>query len=133
VALEHGLALLGYRLDGPLPIAAGQHLNLLTVWRATDQMPAEASDLRVFVHLLDGSGTVLAGEDRLDSQPPTWETGDVLVQYHRLALGDNVAPGTYYLELGVYKAITMERLSILSEGVAVADRLLLQQVEVVRP
>jgi hypothetical protein len=129
VILEGGLELLGYRLLHRRP-APGQAIELITVWRATERLSADMVDLRIFVHLLDDNSRVLAGEDRLDAQPATWEAEDMVVQYHRLPVGSDVDPDVYYVELGVYRTITMERLSILLQDAPVADRLLLQPIEV---
>ncbi len=131
VSFEHGLELVGYVLASEEELAPGETLELLTVWQPTAEMPAVASDLRVFVHLIDERSGVWGAEDRLDLHPPTWEAGDLLVQYHRVPLAADAPPGTYQLELGLYAAITMVRLRVYADGAPVADRLLLQPVEVV--
>ena len=93
-------------------------------------MPGLASDLRVFVHLLDDQSKTWGGEDRLDLHPPTWEAGDLLVQRHRVFLSADAEPGTYQVEIGLYAAITMKRLALRVDGLPVADRLLLQPIQV---
>jgi len=111
----------------------GQPLELITVWRCRERVPPQAFDLRVFAHLLDAQSRVVAGEDRLDLNPPTWEPGDVLVQHHLLWVPEEVEPGTYQLEIGLYAAITNRRLSVLDGESSVSDRLLFQEIEVTRP
>jgi hypothetical protein len=130
VSFDHGLELIGYALLSGETLQPGQALELVTAWRSTAEMPASASDLQVFVHLLDDTSNVWAAEDRLDLHPPTWESGDVLIQYHRLPLADDAHPGTYQLEVGMYTAIRMQRLAVHEAGIPVADRLLLRPVEV---
>ena len=132
-ALEYGLQLVGYVLVSGETLEPGDTLELLTVWRPVGEMPAAASDLRVFVHLLDERSNVWGAEDRLDLHPPTWEAGDLLIQHHRVPLAANTPPGTYQLELGLYAAITMQRLKVYAESAPVADRLLLEPIEVPRP
>jgi hypothetical protein len=132
VSFDHGLELMGYLLSGET-LRPGQTFELVTVWRVMAEMPAQASDLEVFAHLLDEQSKMWAAEDRLDLHPPTWEPGDVLIQYHRLPLAADAPPGTYQLEIGLYTAITMRRLSVLVDGTQVADRLLLQPIQVIEP
>jgi hypothetical protein len=131
VSFDHGLQLIGYLPVSGKTLKPGQAFELITVWRPTAEMPAAVADLKAFVHLLDEQGQVRAGQDLLDLYPPTWEPGDVLIQYHRLTLPGDVAPGTYQLELGLYTSIQMKRLVIYDGGHPVADRLLLQSIELV--
>lgn len=127
-----GLELLGYTYDSERA-EQGQVIEMITVWRVTDEMPAVASDLRIFVHLLDEESRVWGGEDRLDLHPPTWEPGDLLIQYHRLPVPAEAPPGLYQVEIGLYAAITLERLPVYVDETPVSDRLLLQPVEVIAP
>jgi hypothetical protein len=130
VSFEHGLDLVGYVLLSEARLKAGETLELLTVWRANAEMPPEASDLRVFVHLLDSQSQVWGAEDRLDLHPPTWGPGDILVQHHRVPLSSETPPGTYQLQVGLYAAITMERLVVHDGDRPVGDRLLLTPIDV---
>ncbi|MBL7201440.1 MAG: glycosyltransferase family 39 protein [Anaerolineae bacterium] len=133
VSFEYGLELAGYAFVSSGTMHAGETLELATIWRATAEMPADASDLKMFVHLLDDHSQVWAAEDRLDLHPPTWESGDVLIQYHRLPLALDAPSGAYQLEVGLYTGIRMQRLAVYDQGVPVADRLLLRPVEVMAP
>jgi hypothetical protein len=129
---EFGLDLVGYVVLSA-PLRAGETLELVTVWRPRDELPATASDLRVFVHLLDNESRLWGGEDRLDMHPPTWERGDLLVQYHRVPLASGAPAGEYQLEVGLYVPITMERLRLYAEPEGeqpVGDRVLLSPLEV---
>jgi 4-amino-4-deoxy-L-arabinose transferase-like glycosyltransferase len=133
VSFEHGLEWVGYVILSGETLKAGETLDLLTVWRPTAEMPAAASDLRAFVHLIDERSGVWGAEDRLDLHPPTWEASDLLIQHHRVPLAEDAPPGTYQLEIGLYAAITMARQRVYADGAPVADRLLLQPIEVTRP
>jgi hypothetical protein len=132
-AFEYGLDLVGYVLEGGASLQAGEVLELFTVWRPRDELPAAASDLKVFVHLMDGQSKVWGGEDRLDMHPPTWERGDLLVQYHRVPLAVDAPAGLYQLEVGLYAPITMERLRLYADAEKaepVGDRVLLSPITV---
>ena len=60
---------------------AGQHVNLMTYWRAGDKA---VTPLQMFVHVLDANGNVVAQADRLDASPFGWQAGDVIAQVHQL-------------------------------------------------
>jgi 4-amino-4-deoxy-L-arabinose transferase-like glycosyltransferase len=130
VVFDHGLQLLGYRLLSDSEVAPGAVVELVTVWRAAAEMPPVMGDLNTFVHLLDAGGQLQSGEDRLDLEPLTWEAGDVLIQYHRLAVPADVASGQYQIALGLYLRSTMQRLAVYEGDKPGADRLLLQAVQV---
>ena len=133
VAFDSGLELLGYRLLSGTELKPGDKIGLVTVWRITAEMPPASGDLKAFVHLLDTQGQMRDGQDRLDSEPLTWEPGDLVVQVHRMQIPGNAAQGTYQVELGLYIPDTMQRLTVHDGGAPVADRLLLQPIEVAAP
>ena len=120
------LDLLAYEtLPGVSPVSASP--ALLTYWRV--QSPA-AGPLKLFVHLLNAEGTYVAGEDRLDVWHDNWVAGDLWVQVHEVSLPADAAPGRYQVELGIYDPETMQRLPVMREGSAIADRVLLAPVQV---
>jgi hypothetical protein len=117
--------------DGALDLLAyevlpGEPLTLLTYWRARGPAPAP---LKLFLHLLDAEGAYVAGEDRLDVWHDNWAAGDLFVQVHEVRLPADAAPGRYQVELGAYETETMQRLPIVRDGAAIADRVLLSPVE----
>ena len=133
-AFEFGLDLVGYVVSSGASVKPGETLELITVWRPRDELPAAASELRVFVHVMDAQSRVWGGEDRLDLHPPTWERDDLLVQYHRMSLPGDVPAGEYALEVGVYAPITMKRLALYAgpdDPQPVSDRVLLAPITVV--
>ena len=133
VEFGYGIEFVGYRLLTGPDVSPGQTIELVTVWRSQGLVPAAASDLRSFVHLLSAEGQLWAGEDRLDLHPPTWEAGDVLVQYHRLAVPADMPLGEAQIEIGLYRAITFDRLSARVGEMQSVDRLLLQTIEGLQP
>jgi hypothetical protein len=79
-------------------------------------------DYTVFTHLIDSSNRIWAQHD---SQPqggqhPTshWVEGQVVVDEHELilALADNMPPGDYEIEVGMYDWESGERLTVSKNG-----------------
>lgn len=105
----------------------GGEALVLTAWRV---MRGADTPLSIMAHLLDAQGRVVSGADGLGVPIETWQAGDVIVQAHWLNVPSDVAPGTYWIETGVYRLDTLERYRILQEGQPVGDRLLLTAIEV---
>jgi 4-amino-4-deoxy-L-arabinose transferase-like glycosyltransferase len=112
------VALIGYDLRA-------QELEITLYWK---RMTAIADDYTVFVHLLDGSGKIVA---QRDSQPsggrnPTslWDDGEIVVDHYSF---DQLARGTYQVRVGLYRADTNERLGL---GNGLGDSVILGPVEV---
>ncbi|MBC7250307.1 MAG: glycosyltransferase family 39 protein [Anaerolineae bacterium] len=121
------VSLLAYRLNHT-SLAPGETVELVTYWRAGGTF---AQDLVLFVHLLDAQSQERGGLDVLHVPSTTWQAGDIVVQVHRFAVAPEATAGTHYLELGWYERSTLARLPVLaSDGEAVADRLLLQPLDV---
>jgi hypothetical protein len=63
-------------------------------------------NLRVFVHLVDSAGRIIAQHDGVPSNArspvPDWVRGRVVDDRHGLLVPPNLAPGTYWLEVGLY-------------------------------
>jgi hypothetical protein len=82
-------------------------------WRA-DGAPGE--DYRVFVHLLDRRGEIVAQHDgppRWGRYPTTaWRKGDIVPDEHALAISA-AAEGPFSLAVGMYRADTLERLPVV--------------------
>jgi hypothetical protein len=96
------LIFLGY--DELAPCAAdgapaeGCRLGLLTYWRVTGPAGGER---RIFVHLVDGAGRLIAQDDGLGAPAAYWRPGDVILQRHSVTVPGG-EEGTYSLRLGVY-------------------------------
>ncbi|MCD6554182.1 MAG: hypothetical protein J7M16_09265, partial [Anaerolineae bacterium] len=126
VDFNHQLDFLGYELLNREVRPDGEIL-LLTYWRPRQVI---LDPLRIFVHVLDAHSAVVSGQDVLDMLPWDWQAGDVYVQLHRLPIASETAVGEYWLELGLYRTNDLQRWPIYDGEAAVADRLLLQTVEV---
>jgi 4-amino-4-deoxy-L-arabinose transferase-like glycosyltransferase len=128
------LDLLGYRLlSGAL--RPGSQWQVVTYWRATTDGGDPPFDrlrtpLKLFVQVLDDAGNVRAQHDGLDVPVFGWREGDLLAQLHTLSLPEDLAPGRYWVQLGVYETQTTERLPVLLDGTPVGTRLLLPPLEV---
>jgi len=100
--LGDGIALQQHRLS-----AAAGKLTVDLTWAATAR---PSKDYTVFIHVLDGSGRILA---QTDSQPrsgdfPTsvWVPGDQFTDSRSLQL----PPGHYTVEVGMYDLASGQRL-----------------------
>jgi len=121
VSFEGRLSFVGYERLQQLP-APGERLALLTYWRVEQPPPAP---LKIFVHLLDESDTLVAQHDGLGSPRRGWAAGDLIVQKHLLPLPADLSSGLYRLQLGLYNAPAGPRLRVFD-----ADRLLLAPIEI---
>jgi hypothetical protein len=123
------LRLVGYTLDPPSTssvVRLGSVRAIHLVWQAA---PKAWADYTVFLHLVNADGERVAG---WDAQPPVhtskWARGEVVVDEHRLVVGDGLPKGDYRLVVGLYRSDTGEALSPLNEaGAPVGNGLTLPQ------
>ena len=120
VRLGQQVTLIGYRLSGP--IQSGAPLTVTLYWRA-DAPPD--GEYKVFVHLLDQTGQLLAQHDGppRNGRYPTsaWRAGDVIPDEHVLEVPP-LAPGQIpSLVTGMYHADTLVRLLVSGPGGPVPD------------
>jgi len=110
VAVWEGIRLLGYDLDRQA-YHPGETVYLQLWWSCEGSTP---QDWTVFTHVLgevqpDGS-KVLAGHDGQPGQgsvaTSTWEPGELILDEHQLMLPEDIARGTYALEVGLYDGAT---------------------------
>jgi hypothetical protein len=110
-SLGESALLRGYDLSGALQ--SNTPLTLTLYWEA---QTAFSRDYTVFVHLSDESGEMLAQDDsppRDDWYPTSaWETGDVIVDAHRLDVPEILAGQTVYVSVGMYLPEDLTRLSV---------------------
>ncbi len=122
-----------FGLDGPALILegsrwltadarAGEAAELLLVWRVQDargvgpyHAAIDGSDVVLFTHLLDGSGQIVAQDDRLDAPSSSWQSGDLVLQVHRLALPARLPPGVYTAVAGLYDRATQQPIPVVGE------------------
>lgn len=98
------------------PPRPGDTLVLQVDWQA---LQPQSEDFKVFVHLVDGQGNVLA---QVDAPPqageaPTsgWIPGQVVADTYRLTLPVDAPPGPHRLYLGLYRGETLERLPVAGD------------------
>ncbi|MCP4536122.1 MAG: hypothetical protein GY832_03155 [Chloroflexi bacterium] len=118
--------LIGYDLRTPV-VEPGGAVELLTAWRVRAPFASEAI---VFTHLLAPDNHVVGQMDRLDVPSYHWQPGDAFIQLHRFPVDADAPPGIYQLEVGIYTQKDPTRLSVLMDGVAVDNRILLSPVEI---
>jgi hypothetical protein len=115
------VTLLGSRWLTP-QVRAGEIAELLQVWRVDDAARVGpyiaaigGSDVVLFTHLLDSAGSILSQDDRLDAPSASWQTGDIVVQVHRLPVPQQMAPGAYTTVVGIYDRASQQPLAVLDE------------------
>ena len=101
----------------------GETAELLTAWRVGDPSragpvvpPSFTTDAVMFTHVLDGAGGILAQRDALDAPSWAWQTGDLILQIHPLAVPEAAAPGEYAAVVGIYDRSSGIRLPVTTGG-----------------
>jgi hypothetical protein len=93
--------LLGYDVESA---RGSDALDVTLYWLALRDV---GTDLKAFVHLLDGSGQVVAQHDGdpVGGFTPTtrWRSGEVIADRHRLSLPPGLSAGSYVLKAGMYQ------------------------------
>lgn len=115
------LQLLGVELDSD-----SENLDLLSYWRVE---AAPEGSLKIFIHLLDEAGNMVAQHDGLDVQPGALTAGDEFAQLHTIPLPPDLEAGLYGLQIGVYEVANGRRLEVAT-AVQSTDRILLNLVEI---
>jgi hypothetical protein len=116
------IELTGFWFEFDSSYQAGTELPLLLRWQALQTPPA---DFTVFIHLLAPDGSLVAQSDarpawlvpQLTSQ---WPLEQPLLDSHLLQLPDDLPPGNYTLNLGLYHVQTLERLPLVDGRDALA-------------
>lgn len=120
--------LLGYTVLGEGAAQAGQPLELLSYW----QVAAAAEGLyKIFVHVLDENGQIVAQDDALDVRVSGLQPGDQFAQLHTIFLPPELPAGRYALQMGLYESETFARLTIPVTVDRAVDRVLLHSFELV--
>ncbi|MEZ4767834.1 MAG: hypothetical protein R2844_05340 [Caldilineales bacterium] len=116
VTLGDDLRLLGYDL-AHATLAPGDVLQATLYWQ-TDS--PQTHSYKVFVHLVDDSGTLWAQHDAAprDWTYPTtrWQPGEIVADRIWLPLPADISPGRYHLFVGMYDQETGQRLPIQLNG-----------------
>lgn len=124
------MALLAYEMVTPqVDMKPGGTIELLTYWRVQE---TPSTQLKLFLHLLDGKGEVMAQHDGLDVVSESLYPGDEFVQLHTISLPAELAAGDYAWQVGVYDEKSGQRLTVPVEN-GIVDRLLLGQMINLQP
>ncbi len=109
------LPLTDYGLPRP-----GDTLHVTLTWQATRPFDR---DLKLFLHLLDGSGQFLdqadplagarAGPEGADYPTSRWDPGQLILDEVSVTIPQDAAPGPYSLAFGLYDGDTLERLPVV--------------------
>jgi hypothetical protein len=103
--------LLGLQTD-PQSAIYNSQLPLTLVWQADGET---AVSYRVFVHLIDENGQIVAqsdGEPAAWTRPTTgWLPGEIILDAHNLSTA-NLPPGSYQLHIGLYDPDTGVRVVV---------------------
>ena len=125
IQLGELVRLRGYDLGS---VEAGAVVPLTLYW---ESLTAVSDSYKVFVHVLDGSGAIVAQIDRLpvNGLAPTtrWQAGDLIRDRYELALPAELPAGHYELRVGLYTEAN-GRLPI-NQPQAEADAILLTEWE----
>jgi 4-amino-4-deoxy-L-arabinose transferase-like glycosyltransferase len=126
-AFDSGRLVLRGGTGVPDRVQPGDVLTWRTAWLIDP--PLSQPQLKLFLHVLDARGQVVAGDDREDFNISTLNQGDRLIQISQLTLPPELSPGKYQVEVGWYNPETGERLK-RDDG---SDRYLLAPLEVSAP
>lgn len=127
VRLGDAIEFLGYDLNAPQPLRAGDNVELTLYWRADKSL---STSYTVFTHLLDANNQIFGQND----SPPAngqrlttgWAPGEVIADEHAFVVKPDAAPGNYAIEIGMYNAVGGIRLPVLdSASDPAGDRILL--------
>ena len=126
----------GYDLAAPR-VRPGETVGLTLYWSADGDVGRR---YKVFTHLLGDTfnadtGNFLWGQ--ADNEPAsntrpttTWRAAEVIVDEYAIPLAAGAPPGTYRIEIGLYDAVSGERLPLLGpDGAPAADHLILTVIE----
>ncbi len=102
ILFEGVIDLVGYTIR---PSEAAEPLQLVTVWRVVQPLPA---DLTMFSHVVDAAGNLVAQHDGFDAAPAELQPGDLVVQLHTITLPPMDGPAA--LQIGLYTSQDGQRL-----------------------
>lgn len=132
VTFQSNIRLEGYELTSAT-VKQGGNWALILYWKSIGPID---QNYTVFIHLVDNKGETLFGEDTLPAMGrlPTnrWYKDKLVVDAHTFSVPDDVPPGKYHLEVGMYYLPTLERLAVVdSNGSVISDRVVIEPIEVV--
>jgi hypothetical protein len=111
IVLDQSIHLLGHSvLNEARP---GSPLQLVLFWQAETKL---AKSYTVFTHLVGTDGKVWAGKDNVPADgfymTSAWQPGEAIRDPYDIPLPPDLPPGAYHLMVGMYDAVTGERLTV---------------------
>jgi len=125
---ENGIALECYEahVSQDVPVHSGRRVAVYLSWRTGSRLDAS---LKVFVHLLNAEGRLVAQDDSIPVlwTYPTdeWKPGEVIVDFHQFSVDAGLPPGAYTLQIGLYDPDTGARVAVGAD-----DHVMLTQVTI---
>ncbi len=117
-----------FGLFGYQVVHSGDVVEVMGLWQLFQPLSREH---KIFVHLLDGEGELVAQHDGFDLAWRGLRAGDEFAQLHTILLPPDLPSGSYGLQMGVYQVEDGLRLPLAVPG-GVSDRVLLQVVSIKR-
>ena len=118
VAFEGGVSLHGLEVT----VQSSDAILLRLDWSAESPLEENYS---TFVHLRGPDGALVAQHDSwpaIGSRPtPTWQPGELILDYHWVDLPPSLPSGTYEVSVGMYHTDTVQRLQLLEPAQANVD------------
>lgn len=133
VELGPNVTYLGYDIESQTA-KPGDMLHLTLYWQALG--PTEKS-YKVFTHLMNVEIGMWGQEDSFpvnETRPTTgWLPGEVIVDSYDIRVDPAAPAGEYFIEVGMYDPVTLERLPAVAGGQRLAeDRILVEGIRVER-
>jgi uncharacterized membrane protein len=120
------IRLVGYNMNMALAVI-GEPLSFGLYFSADSPI---AGNYQIFTHLIAADGSIVAQQDHIagaDSYPSSlWTSGNLILNRFQIDLPNNLAPGNYRLEVGLYDS--SGRLKLIDGS----DHVNLVQLEIVR-
>jgi hypothetical protein len=114
---EH-IRLLAVETEEQYPLYAGQALHVVLYWHALACVPG---NYQVNLRLVDRNEQVrwVAGDHPVGGMYPTfaWKPGEVVRDWHEIAIDETILPGVYRLEVGLFPPFSSQGLEH-AEGLA---------------
>ncbi|MCP4360073.1 MAG: hypothetical protein GY796_18870, partial [Chloroflexi bacterium] len=103
--------------ENPLTAQPGEIINLILEW---ESLAAAEESYTIFVHLIDGANvphvaldyTPLGGATPTHLWIPKWLPGQQMLDPYRLTIPEDLPPGVYFIEVGLYEMVGGRRLHI---------------------
>ena len=121
---------LGYEPDVERNYLPGDHIEVITYWRAEGDVPA---DLTLFTHILSDPVTLVAQHDVISVNPAQLRDRDVFIQVTSVAMPQTALPGEKFVSVGAYREAAGERLPALQGEIPFGERIFLYAIELGAP